>query len=94
MFEITRGDDGTVRLRGRLDAAQVELHAAEFERIASSCVLDFSELEYISSAGLGLLFATLRRLTDAGGGLTIVNLRPYIRELFGIAGFDRIFAID
>ena len=94
MFEMTTGEDGTVRLKGRLDAAQVERHTAEFEELASSCVLDFAELEYISSAGLGALFATHKRLMETGAGLTIVNLKPHIRELFRIAGFDRIFAID
>jgi len=93
MFEMTRSEDGTIRLKGRFDAAQVEKHAAAFEGIASSCILDLSELDYISSAGLGVLFATHKRLTDAGGALKLVNLKPYIRELFDIAGFDRVFAI-
>ncbi len=94
MFEMTRSEDGTIRLKGRFDAARVEAHRADFEGIATSCVLDFAELDYISSAGLGLLFATHKRLVDAGGGLKLVNLKPYIRELFDIAGFDRVFAID
>lgn len=62
MFEIVAGQDGGLRLRGRLDAAQVERVTQEFARISGVCVLDFAELDYISSAGLGLLFATHRRV--------------------------------
>ena len=93
MFEITASEDGTIRLRGRFDAAQVEGATAAFDRVRDSCTVDFSELSYISSAGLGLLFATQRRLVDAGKGLRLANLNPHIREVFRIAGFDRVFEI-
>lgn len=94
MFEITTTDDGTIRLSGRFDASQLKAAEAVFGRVSDSCVLDFSELSYISSAGLGLLFATQRRLVDAGKGFRLVNLNPHIREIFQIAGFDRIFEIE
>jgi anti-anti-sigma factor len=94
MFDIKRADDGTVKLIGRFDAAQVEARRAEFEALSGSCVLDLAELDYVSSAGLGLLFATLKRLTESGATLKLINLKPHIRELFQIAGFDRIFAIE
>jgi len=94
MFEITTTDEGTMRLRGRFDASQLKAAEGIFSRVNESCVLDFSELTYISSAGLGLLFATQRRLVDGGKGLRLVNLNPHIREIFQIAGFDRIFEIE
>jgi anti-anti-sigma factor len=94
MFDIRRAEDGTVKLVGRFDAAQVEARRADFDAITSSCVLDLAELDYVSSAGLGVLFATLKRLTESGGALKLINLKPHIRELFQIAGFDRIFAIE
>jgi anti-anti-sigma factor len=94
MLEITTDDDGTIRLRGRLDASQVDAATDAFTRVTGSCTVDFSELTYISSAGLGLLFATQRRLVDAGMGLRLTNLNPHIREVFRIAGFDRIFEIS
>ena len=93
MLEITAGDDGTIRLRGRLDASQVDAATHVFGRVNGDCTVDFSELTYISSAGLGLLFATQRRLVDTGKGLRLTNLNPHIREVFRIAGFDRIFEI-
>jgi len=94
MFEMKRGEDGTIVLRGRLDAVQAELLIDVFRRISTSCTIDLRELDYISSAGLGILFATHKRLVDSGGALRLVNLKPHIRELFGIGGFDKIFELE
>lgn len=93
MFSITRDDNGTVRLQGRLDASQVEAARSELDRIHASCTVDFGKLDYIASAGLGVLFATQKRLMDAGEALTLANLSPHIREIFQIAGFNHIFEI-
>ena len=94
MLDISRGDDGSVRLRGRLDAVQAEKQAGAFAELAGPVVLDCKELDYISSAGLGLLFGTHKRLMGGGGGLRLINLKPHIRELFAIAHFDSIFQLD
>jgi len=93
MFEIKRDSDGTVSLQGRLDASQIDNARTVFDQVTESCEVDFAELNYISSAGLGLLFGTQKRLVDKGGGLTLLNLSPHIREIFQIAGFDNIFEI-
>ena len=71
-----------------------EKQAAAFAEFSGQCVLDCKELDYISSAGLGLLFGTHKRLTSSGGGLRLINLKPHIRELFAIAHFDSIFQLD
>ena len=93
MLEIARNDNGVISLQGRFDASQVEGARAVFDSIVESCTLDFGGLSYISSAGLGLLFATQKRLVDTGGALKLTNLNPHIREIFEIAGFDNIFEI-
>jgi anti-anti-sigma factor len=93
MFEIKRDASGAISLHGRLDASQVDTARAVFDRVTESCEVDFAELSYISSAGLGLLFGTQKRLVDAGDGLILINLSPHIREIFQIAGFDHIFEI-
>ncbi|MFH1688979.1 MAG: STAS domain-containing protein [Candidatus Eisenbacteria bacterium] len=93
MFDIRLADDGRILLSGRLDASQVESVRTVLGTVTGSCTLDFSELEYISSLGLGVLLEAQKRLTDAGQGLIITNLSAHIADLFKLAGFDRIFEI-
>jgi anti-sigma B factor antagonist len=85
---------GGLRLAGRLDAAQAPAAQAAFDQLQASAVIDMSGLDYISSAGLGVLLKTHKRLIAAGGGLRLVGVRTHIREIFGYAGFDQIFPIE
>ena len=94
MFEIRFDEDGLIRLTGRLDAAESPRAKSFLEAVDRATVVDFAELQYISSAGLGVLFAAQKRLMGSGGGLKLVNLNPHIREVFQIAGFDTIFQIE
>jgi len=93
MFDIRRATSGEVVLSGRLDAAQVEKVREELKAQTTSCVVDFGELDYISSAGMGVLLGVQKRLSEGGHGLTLVNMNRHIREIFRIAGFDHVFTI-
>ena len=93
MFEIWRDEEGILRLAGKLDARQAERAKEYLDGVTTSCTLDFADLVYISSAGLGILIGAQRRLGDKGHGLTMKNLNNHIKELFKIAGFDNIFDI-
>jgi anti-sigma B factor antagonist len=94
MFDIRVGDDGHVRLQGRLDATQVEAARAALAEIDTSCTVNFEALEYISSAGLGILLSAQKRLSQSGHSLKLTNLNSHLREIFRIAGFDRVFTIE
>lgn len=94
MFEARLDDDGTIALIGRLDASQVDKVRVPLEGLTGSATIDCERLDYISSAGLGALIATQRRLMDAGQALRFRNLNHHISELFRIAGFHRIFEIE
>jgi len=83
-----------MQLIGRLDASQVEVAREAMNRINTSSVIDFGELEYISSAGLGMLLGIQKRLMETGGTLKLINMNRHIREIFRMAGFDRIFVIE
>jgi anti-sigma B factor antagonist len=56
-------------------------------------VIDFSQLEYISSAGLRVLLLAAKKLKSVDGRIVIAALKPHIREVFDIAGFSSIFTI-
>ena len=94
MFDIERVAPDRVRLAGRLDAARAPEADALFDTIDGPCLVDFTELRYISSAGLGVLLKTQKRLMDAGHALRLTGLSPHLGEIFRFAGFDRIFEIE
>jgi anti-sigma B factor antagonist len=93
MFSIERADDGRIVLQGRLDAAQADKAREVLDTVHESCALDFQELDYISSAGLGVLLGAQRRLSVTGQKLVLENMNRHVRELFRIAGFDQVFQI-
>ena len=93
MFEIGFNQDGDVVLTGRLDAAQAPAAQAFLDGVERGCVVDMAALEYISSAGLGVLLRTHKRLSGAGGGLELHNVNAHIGDIFSYSGFDRLFVI-
>ena len=94
MFELVTGPDGTVSFSGRLDASQCAKAQAFLDAIAEPKVFDFAKLEYISSAGLGVLLKTQKRLMAGGGRLKLVNVNNHINDIFKYSGFDQIFEIQ
>ena len=93
MFEIEKGPSGEVVCRGRLDAAQCEKAESFMDALEGPSTLDFNELEYISSAGLGILLKTQKRLAVSGAGLKIINVNNHIHDVFRYSGFHAIFDI-
>jgi len=93
MFEIEYGNDGAVLCRGRLDAAQCEKAQAFMDELEGANTLDFTDLEYISSAGLGILLKTQKRLAGSSAGLKIINDNNHIFDVFRYSGFHAIFDI-
>jgi anti-sigma B factor antagonist len=93
MFEIEYGSDGAVLCRGRLDAAQCEKAQAFMDELEGANTLDFADLEYISSAGLGILLKTQKRLAGSSAGLKIINVNNHIFDVFRYSGFHAIFDI-
>jgi anti-sigma B factor antagonist len=60
---------------------------------ARKVVVDFTALDYISSAGLRVLLGTARRLNGTGGALRLFGLNETVREVFQISGFSTILAV-
>ena len=94
MFTIEFGDNGEILCSGRLDAAQCNKAEQFLAAIDSAGILDFARLEYISSAGLGILLKTQKRLVENGAGLKIINVNNHIHDVFRYSGFHSIFEIE
>ncbi len=94
MFKINMNEEGTVFLSGRLDAASCPVAREFMADIQESCRVDFSHLDYIASAGLGLLVSVQRRLMDRDAGLSFCGLSPHLKEVLTLAGFEGIFGFE
>ncbi len=94
MFEIQRNEKNDIFLKGRFDASQVGYATQFFDKVSASIIVDFKELDYISSAGLSVLLVTQKRLSDKNQQLKLINLNKHIQDVFRYAGFDKIFQID
>lgn len=74
---------------GALEARLNPLLAAAAPRI----VVDFSGVDYISSAGLRTLLVAAKRVKGTGGGLALCGLGEPVRQVFQLAGFLPLFTI-
>jgi anti-sigma B factor antagonist len=93
MLAIDFGAEGVVVVSGRLDAAQCPVAQAFLDKVQGAVTLDCSGLEYISSAGLGVLLKTQKRLMASSGKLRLTGVNRHLRDIFTYSGFDQIFEI-
>lgn len=94
MFQIEFGEQDVIIVAGRLDAAHAPRAQEFLDGISGACVIDMSALEYISSAGLGVLLRTHKRLMSDGLGLRLTGVNSHINDIFSYSGFDKLFAIE
>lgn len=99
-MNITTGDrEGitVVSFEGNLDtntAPDAQEHFDELaDQGAAKILVDFTKLDYISSAGLRVLLATAKRLRGGGGNLRLCGLNEMVSEVFEISGFSTILAV-
>jgi anti-sigma B factor antagonist len=94
MFSIAMNDGGEVVMTGRLDASQVEAADAVLGKLTQTTRVSFRGLDYISSAGLGVLLKTQKRLGETGHGLILTHMNKLVRDVFRYARFEIVFKIE
>jgi anti-anti-sigma factor len=94
VLAIENGPEGVVVIIGRLDAAQSPVAQTFLDRVQGTVTLDCSQLEYISSAGLGVLLKTQKRLLASSGKLRLSGVNRHLQDIFGYSGFDQLFEIE
>jgi anti-sigma B factor antagonist len=90
------GTELTVAIAGRLDtttAPQLEAELKMSIEGIEKLVLDFAELEYLSSAGLRVLLAAQKAMNKQGE-MIIKNVNDTINEIFEVTGFVDILTIE
>ena len=93
MFVARFLDNGIIDCSGRLDAAEADKADGELKKITTTSTLDLKNLDYISSAGLGVLLKAHKRLMATGGRLSLMNVNHHIFDIFRFSGFDQLFDI-
>lgn len=94
--KLSTGTGITLKIIGRLDTTT----APELEATVDGCVaglkdlvMDCSELEYVSSAGLRVILKA-QKLMNAQGTMKVMNVNETIMEVFEITGFADILNIE
>jgi anti-anti-sigma factor len=91
------GGVSVLQLIGRLDTnTSPEAQKSLNEHIdggASKLVLDFAQLDYISSAGLRILLATAKKLRGSKGEMRLANLNETVKEIFDVSGFSALLNV-
>ncbi len=101
LVEITAEQVASVLVlspQGRLDSnTSPRLEERAFLEISGGTtrlVVDLSAIDYISSAGVRAFLAVARRLKDPPARLVLCGMAPSVRQIFDLAGFTAIFAIE
>ena len=98
-MKITKEKNGNARLvalEGRLDtmtAPELEAELKQELNGVESLELDFSRLDYISSAGLRVLLSA-HKIMSGKGGMKVTHVNEIVQEVFDVTGFADILDIE
>ena len=97
IIEETKNGIKIFKLNGRLDSNTSQgFEKRLFEAISDGSkhmVIDFNDLDYISSAGLRVILKTTKALKRDDGRIMLCSMQDYVKEVFEIAGFDSFLPI-
>lgn len=85
-----------LRLNGRLDtntAPQLQEALDGTLEGVKELQIDMEKLEYVTSAGLRVLLAAMKKMKAGGGSMTVYHVNDAIMEVFSITGFKRYMDI-
>lgn len=100
MMEIIKNYNGkelTLSVNGRIDTiTSVEFDESIQDEYGNfnSLIIDFNDVNYISSAGLRVLISTGKKLEAEDIKMVILNVSEDIQKIFKLSGFDKIFEIQ
>lgn len=93
-----KGNDVTVIvLSGEIGTETVNQFKDKIDQIVADgktrLVMDFQEVGYLNSMGLGVVAATLKKVKKAKGDLKLINLSPAVQELFELTRLTKVFEV-
>lgn len=95
MFQVEYNRDAqTLFLHGNFDAQSVEEIKKLFEKIDNNVTIDMSDLDFICSAGIGIMIMAYRKLKEQGENIYLINLNEHIKKVFKVSLLDKVFNIQ
>ena len=92
-----KGDVIVVRVQGRLDAASSPQLEKQINSIIDTghfkMILNFENVDYLSSAGMRLMLSVSKRLNKLEGKVIACNLNEEVMEVIKMAGFNQVLEI-
>ena len=86
-----------LRLVGRLDTITSPLLDQQIQKVCQKApcrlVLNFDQIEYLSSAGMRVVLSAAKKLQASGGHLALAQVQEQVMDLIRMAGFDTILTI-
>ncbi|MBK9243416.1 MAG: STAS domain-containing protein [Burkholderiales bacterium] len=84
-------------VKGRIDSTTAAQFGQKLEAVVADpsgrLVVDFRDLDYISSAGFRVLLVAAKRADQSGSRLVLCGLSSKVRQLFDVGGFLDLFSI-
>ena len=89
----------TAYLAGELDHHSAKAVREEIDETASrgcpdELVLDFQNVSFMDSSGIGLVMGRYALMQELGGSLRVVNMSSHIRKVMKLAGLDRLAVME
>ena len=87
----------TVAVTGSIDtvtAPQLDSLLQENWEGVTELIMDFAEVDYISSAGLRVILMANQQMEECDGSMTVRNINEDIREIFEMTGFDSLLDLE
>jgi len=99
-FDVQRNTNGGVSIlcvKGYLDAHTAPELEQAFQKLIDNkeykIVVNFENLSYISSAGLGVFMGFIEDIRKHGGDIKLTNMQPKIFRVFDLLGFPTLYDI-
>lgn len=98
-IDIEKVGKGVIlRIEGRLDAPSTPSLEKEIQKLLQEdethLLLDFTQVDYLSSAGMRLLLALTKKLKAKHGVVCLYSLSDEVREIIKLAGFEKILHLS
>ena len=94
---VAKGDVSVINLKGYLDAHTAPALENNFTQLIDNnrfkIVVNFEELAYISSAGLGVFMAYIEKIRDNKGDIKLSNMSEKVYNIFDLLGFPLLYEI-